>query len=229
MEITAICFFIILILIVVLFGIITLAKVKKYNDTSSDARKLAEKARKPSKPGNKRLAKAENDIRYMRDAGVAEEELPFAEIIYDTGDGYDGEIITYNSRINQFYCRPYMWHIDDSQEFEEKVPCSPERAVSIIANCYHDSKRKIPAIKRVAELSNIDVSKVINRQTTKYYCFEDSNNIVKVEGDLWYKRDREKHQWVQSNHWMGHFYDAAYAVTEIDYDENEERIISYHT
>ena len=63
MEITAICFFIILILIVVLFGIITLAKVKKYNDTSSDARKLAEKARKPSKPGNKRLAKAENDIR----------------------------------------------------------------------------------------------------------------------------------------------------------------------
>ena len=44
---------------------------------------------------------------------------------------------------------------------------------------------------------------------TRYYYFEDSNNIVKFEGDLWYKRDRVKHQWVQSNHWMGHFYDAA--------------------
>lgn len=200
MKIAAIGYFIVLILILISFAVINLVRRSK--------------------------RKKEQDIQYMREAGVAEDEISYTEIIYDTGDGYGGKLITYNSRNNQFYYHPYMWHIDDSQEFEEKVPCSPEQAASIIANCSRDSKNKISAIRRAAEFGKLDVTELINQLTTKYYYFEDSNNIVKVEDDLWYKRDRENHQWIQSNHWMGHFYDPAYSVEEIYYNEETEQIIS---
>lgn len=102
----------------------------------------------------------------MREAGVTEEEIPYTEIIYNTGDGYGGKLITYNSQNNQFYYHPYMWHIDDSQEFEEPVPCSPEQAVSIIANCNHDSKSKIPSINRIAVIRGIDVSVITPKEQT---------------------------------------------------------------
>ena len=140
MKIAAIGYFIVLILILISFAVINLVRRSK--------------------------RKKEQDIQYMREAGVAEDEISYTEIIYDTGDGYGGKLITYNSRNNQFYYHPYMWHIDDSQEFEEPVPCSPEQAVSIIANCNHDSKSKIPSINRIAVISGIDVSVITPKEQT---------------------------------------------------------------
>lgn len=232
MKIAAIGFFIVLILILISFAVIKLVRIIKYNNTSSESQELAEKTRKTSAPSEWKIDrvlgsnnKKEHDIQYMREAGVTKEEIPYTEIIYNTGDGYGGKLITYNSQNNQFYYHPYMWHIDDSQEFEEPVPCSPEQAVSIIANSNHDSKSKIPAIKRISKISGIDVTGIIKKQRTKYYLFEDSNKIVKQEDYLWYERDRKNHQWIIANYLMGHYFDAAYAVEEIDYDEETEQII----
>ena len=173
MKIAAIGYSIVLILILISFAVINLVRTIRYNDTSSESQELAEKARKTSAPSEQKVdpiirskRKKEQDIQYMREAGVAEDEISYTEIIYDTGDGYCGKLITYNSRNNQFYYHPYMWHIDDSQEFEEPVPCSPEQAVSIIANCNHDSKSKIPSINRIAVISGIDVSVITLKKIT---------------------------------------------------------------
>lgn len=144
MKIAAIGYFIVLILILISFAVINLVRRSK--------------------------RKKEQDMQYMREAGVTEEEIPYTEIIYNTGDGYGGKLITYNSRNNQFYYHPYMWHIDDSQEFEEPVPCSPEQAVSIIANCNHDSKSKIPSINRIAVISGIDVSVITLKKKLLSHC-----------------------------------------------------------
>ena len=173
MKIAAIGFFIILILILISFAVINLVRTIRYNDTSSESQELAEKARKTSASSEQKIdpilrskRKKEQDMQYMREAGVAEDEISYTEIIYDTGDGYGGKLITYIFRNNQFYYHPYMWHIDDSQEFEESVPCSPEQAVSIIANCNHSSKSKIPSINRIAAISGIDVSVITLKKKT---------------------------------------------------------------
>ena len=171
--------------------------------------------------------KHEHDLRYMREAGVCEDELPYTEIIYDTGDGYGGKLITYHPRGRQFYSHSYGWHIDDSQEFDKPEPCSPEQAVSIIANCNHNSSEKLQAIDRIAELSGIDVS-FIRHKRKKYYLFEDDSSIVKAENDCWYVRDREKRQWNRCNFMMGRYYDAGNTFVEIEYDEENEQIISQH-
>lgn len=173
MKIAAIGFFIILVLILISFAVINLVRTIRYNDTSSESQELAEKARKTSASSEQKIdpilrskRKKEQDMQYMREAGVAEDEISYTEIIYDTGDGYGGKLITYNFRNNQFYYHPYMWHIGDSQEFEESVPCSPEQAVSIIANCNHSSKSKIPSINRIAAISGIDVSVITLKKKT---------------------------------------------------------------
>ena len=186
---TAIIILVIMTAIAVSPIVMKIVKTKKYNNTSSDAQDLADRAGKPKEeqdhiegsvigseherdirynrakqPTNNRThidsrfinAKHEQDMRYMREAGVDEEELRYSEIIFDTGSGYGGKLITYNSRERQFSCHSYLWHIDDSQEFYKTEPCSPEQAVSIIADCNHDSKRKLSVIDHIAELSGSD-------------------------------------------------------------------------
>lgn len=46
-----------------------------------------------------------------------------------------------------------MWHIDDSMEYLEIKPCSPDEVISILRRCSHSPEKKAPAMRRVAELS----------------------------------------------------------------------------
>ena len=56
----------------------------------------------------------------------------------------------------------------------------------------------------------------------KYYVFQSPTTVVMKKGVLWYKRDRQNHQWIPSSVWMDRYYDAAYDVIEISYDEKSE-------
>ena len=68
---------------------------------------------------------------------------------------------------------------------------------------------------------------VKDNREVKYYLFALGNSVVKVEnGVLWYRRDRENHKWEQSNSWVARFYDAAYDVVGIEYDEETETFLS---
>ena len=61
----------------------------------------------------------------------------------------------------------------------------------------------------------------------KYYLFALGNSVVKVEnGARWYRRDRQNHKWEASNSWLARFYDPAYDVVEIEYDEKTETVLS---
>jgi len=57
-----------------------------------------------------------------------------------------------------------------------------------------------------------------------YYLFELGKTVVKCCGGLWYERDPEKHQWELNMEWDRRFFDGAYNVIEIDYDEDQEMI-----
>ena len=58
----------------------------------------------------------------------------------------------------------------------------------------------------------------------KFYLFALGNSVVKVEnGARWYRRDRQNHKWEASNSWLARFYDPAYDVVEIEYDERQKR------
>ena len=50
--------------------------------------------------------------------------------------------------------------------------------------------------------------------------------IVKEEGSCWYRRDRLNHLWIPQQSWLDSYYDAAWDVIEIDYDESRERILA---
>ena len=56
----------------------------------------------------------------------------------------------------------------------------------------------------------------------KYYVFQPPITVVMKKGVLWYKRDRQNHQWIPSSVWMDRYYDAAYDVIEVSYDEKSE-------
>ena len=62
--------------------------------------------------------------------------------------------------------------------------------------------------------------------TAKCYLFELGFSIVKEEGASWYRRDRSAHKWIADQSWDRRYYDAGYDVIEIDYDEENERIVS---
>lgn len=59
----------------------------------------------------------------------------------------------------------------------------------------------------------------------KLYLFGLAHSVVKEEGDSWYVRDREGHEWVQDQAWMRRYRDAQYDVIEITYDERSEKIV----
>ena len=65
-------------------------------------------------------------------------------------------------------------------------------------------------------MSNNDAKEI------KYYVFQPSITVVMNKGGLWYKRDRQNHQWIPSSVWMDRYYDAAYDVIEVSYDEKSE-------
>ena len=60
----------------------------------------------------------------------------------------------------------------------------------------------------------------------KYYFFGDFDVVVKEEGDLWYRRDPVKHKWINEGEWMARYYDAAYIVISVEYDEKNEEILN---
>lgn len=59
----------------------------------------------------------------------------------------------------------------------------------------------------------------------QFYLFE-FGNIVMDDGITWYRRDRQKHKWIEQPGWITLFFDPANSVIEIKYDEQEEKNIS---
>ncbi len=59
-----------------------------------------------------------------------------------------------------------------------------------------------------------------------YFLFDVNHTIIKVTGDYdnWYKRDRINHKWIEAAGWEFFFYDPAFDVIEINYDETREKI-----
>lgn len=49
--------------------------------------------------------------------------------------------------------------------------------------------------------------------------------MKKDENYLWYKRDRERHEWIWDNEWMARYIDAGCDVIEMDYNEETEQIV----
>ena len=171
-----------------------------------------------------RRSDPESDRRRMREAGVPESDLPDTVIFYDTGDGYGGELITYHKKNKQFCFYPYGWHIDDSIEYEQGVPCTPEQAIGIVAGCSHNVEQKLPAIRRIAKLARIDVSALTN-QGTRCYLNEEDHTILKVEQCIWYQRDAQNHLWIRAEYRMGQYYNNPSAFVMIEYDATAERIV----
>lgn len=60
----------------------------------------------------------------------------------------------------------------------------------------------------------------------KYYLFEMGNTVVLNDDYMWYRRDKVNHNWISDSRWMGRYYDVQYDVIEIDYDEENEKILS---
>lgn len=132
-------------------------------NSSAVERKWPKPVQAPLSEEEKERIRKDNELREMREAGVSEEDLPYSETVYDTGTGYSGDLITYNSRERKFYAHEYMWHIDDSQEYLGTSECSAEDVIRLIEQVSHKKEHKIPALKRVAELTGIDVTEVIDR------------------------------------------------------------------
>jgi hypothetical protein len=60
----------------------------------------------------------------------------------------------------------------------------------------------------------------------KCYLFELGFSVVKEENGFWYQRDRDAHKWTENPEWCRRYYDAQYDVIEIEYDEENEKIVS---
>lgn len=58
----------------------------------------------------------------------------------------------------------------------------------------------------------------------KYYLFALGNAVVLLQDGLWYRRDKEHHQWIKEQEWMRRYYDAQYDVIEIEYNEENEEV-----
>lgn len=60
----------------------------------------------------------------------------------------------------------------------------------------------------------------------EYYLFSLGNTVVKYDNSVWYRRDKKRHKWIVDGSWMGRFYDVQYDVIKIEYDEENEKILS---
>ena len=60
------------------------------------------------------------------------------------------------------------------------------------------------------------------------YLFSPGFKIVQVLGDEqeWYVRDRINHSWIRDDMWSVCFYALEFNVIEIEYDEQQEKILS---
>ena len=59
----------------------------------------------------------------------------------------------------------------------------------------------------------------------EYYYFESGDKVVMTNGYDWYWRDKTHHKWIKNNDWERLYYDAAYKVIEINYDEPNEQVL----
>lgn len=60
----------------------------------------------------------------------------------------------------------------------------------------------------------------------KYYLFALGNTVVLNDDYMWYYRDKVNHKWISDSSWLIRFDDAQYDVIEIDYDEENEKILN---
>lgn len=64
------------------------------------------------------------------------------------------------------------------------------------------------------------------KNPVKYYLFELGYTVVKYDGRSWFARDPELHLWKPDGEWRRRYDDSMYDVIEIDYDEENERILA---
>ena len=88
------------------------------------------------------------------------------------------------------------------------------------------SRRPLPGRSLNEELMAFEDGKtrlLFERSEKHYYLFE-YGCIVRNDGLYWCQRDRKRHKWIYEQSWMDTFYDVAYSVIEIRYDEETETI-----